>query len=115
MIEKGDKEHYTYNSHKANGPLLEGRALCSGYSDAMKLFLDRLGVQNYKISNDNHIWNLVYLNNEWLHIDLTWDDPVTSDKSNVLLDKFFLIDTPTLFKLDTTNHSFNQDYYSETK
>ncbi len=115
LIEQGDEKTHKYNSHKANGPLLEGMALCSGYSDAMKLFLDSLNIKNYKISNDNHIWNLVYLNNKWLHLDLTWDDPVTSDHSNILLDSFFLIDTDTLLKLDTTNHSFNSEYYLELK
>ena len=113
QIEKGLDDNFKYNSHKATGPLLEGMALCSGYSDAMKLFLDRLGVPNYKVSNKNHIWNLVYLDGKWLHLDLTWDDPVTSDKSNVLLHKFYLVDTDTLLKLDTTNHVFNKEYYPE--
>ncbi len=115
QIEKGNDENFKYNSHKANGPLLEGQALCSGYSDAMKLFLDELKLPNYKISNDNHIWNLVYINNKWLHLDLTWDDPVTSDHSNLLLHKFFLIDTNSLLKLDSTNHNFDKNYYSELK
>ncbi|MFQ8643034.1 MAG: hypothetical protein ACLU8V_05675 [Oscillospiraceae bacterium] len=115
QIEKGNDESFKYNSHKANGPLLEGEALCSGYSDAMKLYLDELKLPNYKISNDNHIWNLVYINGKWLHLDLTWDDPVTSDHSNLLLHKFFLIDTNTLLKLDQTNHSFNKEYYPELK
>ncbi|MBQ9011669.1 MAG: hypothetical protein IJ093_03370 [Bacilli bacterium] len=113
LIEQGDSETHEHNSHKATGPLLEGWALCSGYSDAMKIFLDKLNLPNYKIANDNHIWNLVYLDGKWMHIDLTWDDPVTSDHSNVLLDKFFLVDTPTLQTLDTTNHYFNTNYYSE--
>ncbi len=112
-IEKGNDTNYKYNSHKANGPLLEGKALCSGYSDAMKLFLDDLGIKNYKISNKNHIWNLVYLDGKWLHLDLTWDDPVTSDHSNMLLHKFFLINTDELLKLDNTNHEFNKEYYLE--
>jgi len=113
QIENGQKENYKYNSHKANGPLLEGKALCSGYSDAMKIFLDDLGIKNYKISNKNHIWNLIYINGKWLHLDLTWDDPVTSDRSNVLLHNFFLITTDELLKLDTTNHDFNKQYYLE--
>ena len=94
------------NSHKANGPLIDGIALCSGYSDAMKIYLDKLGIPNYKISNSNHIWNLVNLDGEWLHLDLTWDDPVTTDGSNILLDRFFLITTDELHKLDSTGQSY---------
>ncbi len=112
-IENGNTENSTYNSHKANGPLLEGKALCSGYSDAMKLYLDQLGIPNYKIANDNHIWNLVYIDNQWLHLDLTWDDPVTTDGSNLLLHKFFLVTTEELQELDSTNHTFEASYYPE--
>ena len=113
-IENGNDSENN-NSHKATGPLIDGIALCSGYSDAMKIYLDKLGVPNYKISNSNHIWNLVYLNGEWLHLDLTWDDPVTTDGSNILLHRFFLITTDELMKLDKNGHDFNSIYYPETK
>ena len=113
-IENGNDSENN-NSHKATGPLIDGIALCSGYSDAMKIYLDKLVVPNYKISNSNHIWNLVYLNGEWLHLDLTWDDPVTTDGSNILLHRFFLITTDELMKLDKNGHDFNSIYYPETK
>ena len=113
-IESGNDSN-TNNSHKATGPLIDGIALCSGYSDAMKIYLDKLGIPNYKISNSNHIWNLVYLDGQWLHLDLTWDDPVTTDGSNILLHKFFLITTSELFKLDSSGHNFNSLYYKEAE
>ena len=112
LIEKGQDSGEGY-SHKATGPLLHGIALCSGYSDAMKIYLDQLGVPNYKVSNNNHIWNLVYIDGKWLHLDLTWDDPVTSDGSNILLDRFFLITNSELQKLDPTGHKFDEKYYPE--
>ncbi len=112
MIESG-KNITDSNSHKANGPLIDGISLCSGYSDAMKIYLDKLHVSNYKVANAKHIWNLVNVDNKWLHIDLTWDDPVTNTGQNLLLHKFFLVDTDTLLKLDSTNHDFNKEYYPE--
>ena len=112
IIENGGNTSFT-NSHKATGPLIYGKALCSGYSDAMKIYLDKIGVTNYKVSNTRHIWNLVYVNDSWLHLDLTWDDPITTTGENILLHKFFLIDTDTLLKLDSTEHNFNPDYYPE--
>ncbi len=111
-IEEG-KDISNSISHKANGPLINNIALCSGYSDAMKIYLDKINIPNYKISNTNHIWNRVYINNEWLHLDLTWDDPITSDGRNILLHKFFLITTEELKKLDSTNHDYNVEYYPE--
>lgn len=112
LIENG-VETGTSRSHKSVGPLVDGISLCSGYSDAMKIFLDKIGVTNYKISNENHIWNLVYINDQWLHLDLTWDDPVTNTGENVLLYKFFLIDTNTLHTLDSVGHNYNSAYYPE--
>ena len=102
-----------YRSHKAVGPLIDGISLCSGYSDAMKIFLDKMGIVSYKISNENHIWNLVYINGVWRHLDLTWDDPVTNTGENLLLYKFFLIDTSTLHSIDDTGHEYNSSYYPE--
>jgi len=115
QIKAGSDNNPKYLSHKANGPLLQGMSLCSGYSDAMKIYLDRLNIPNYKISNTDHIWNFVNLDGKWYHLDLTWDDPVTPDKQNILLDKFFLIDTNALLKLDPTGHLFNENDYSEAK
>ena len=112
-IKMNNEQNNSNNSHKATGPLFEGMALCSGYSDAMKIFIDQLNIPNYKVSTQNHVWNALYLDNNWLHIDLTWDDPVTSNHSNVLLHNYFLIDTNALLSLDMTSHNFNKEYYPE--
>ena len=101
-------------SHKAIGPLIHSKALCGGYSHTMSLFLNILKIPNYRISSDTHIWNLVYLDNNWYHLDLTWDDPVTSDKSDILLDKYFIIDTDTLKDFNTGFHIYDETIYKET-
>ena len=63
-----------YRSSKASGALIEGHAVCGGYADTLAIFLDYINVPNIIISNQNHAWNLVYYNNEWVHIDPTWND-----------------------------------------
>ena len=103
----------TYKSNTAYGVLIQGYGICSGYSDAMKLFLDKLNIVNYKASNDQHIWNVVLLDGNWYHLDLTWDDPV-SDK-NITRDNYFLITSTTLAQLDDDVHYFNQAYFNEAK
>lgn len=103
----------TYHSNTAYGVLIEGYGICSGYSDAMKLFLDKLNIINYKISNDQHIWNLVYLDGTWFHLDLTWDDPV-SDK-NITRDNYFLISTKTLKELNDDVHYYDANIFKEAK
>lgn len=107
------KNDSIYKSHKAYGPLLQGYAICSGYSDAMAIFLNKMGIPNYKISSNNHVWNLVYIDNKWLHLDLTWDDPVVSTGDNKITHNFFLIDDNTLKEKNTEQHQYDTNIYKE--
>ena len=102
-------------SHKAIGPLYYHKALCGGYTDAMSLFLNKLNIPNYRISSENHIWNYVYIDNNWYHLDLTWDDPVTDDGSKLVLDNFFLITTEELESFNTGYHNYDKSVYIEAK
>lgn len=106
-----NKEDTTYKSNTAYGVLIEGYGTCNGYADAMAIFLDKLNIINYKISNDEHIWNLVYLDGTWYHLDLTWDDPISD--INVNRDTYFLITTNTLEKLNDGTHNFDKEIYKE--
>ena len=110
-----DENIMNYQSDIAYGPLLEGYAICGGYTDAMQLFLEKLHIKNFRVASDNHIWNAVELNNVWLNLDLTWDDPVLSNKMNILDDTYFMVDTNTMQKNDMTEHDFYKDYYKELK
>lgn len=101
-------------SHKAVGILNYSKALCGGYSHTMSVFLNILKIPNYRISSDTHIWNLVYLDNNWYHLDLTWDDPVVKDGSDILIDKYFLISSDKLSELNTGVHEYNKEIYKET-
>ncbi len=113
--DRSDYNITTYNSDIAYGPLFQGYGICGGYTDAMELFLENMGIKSYKVSSEQHVWNAVYLNGKWMHLDLTWDDPVVSNGENILEHNFFLIDTPTLLTLEQTEHNFNQSIYSELK
>ena len=104
-----------YHSDTAYGALYEGYAVCSGYSDTMSLFLNRMNIPNYKISSENHVWNLVYVNNDWYHLDLTWDDPVTSNNKDVLEYDYFLITNEELKEMETDQHVYDLENYQETK
>lgn len=112
-VNRSDNKVTTYRSDTAYGALIEHYAICGGYADSMKLFLDYLEIPNYKISSENHIWNLVYINDTWYHLDLTWDDPVTSDGKDVLEYDYFLISTEELKALETDQHIFDTSIYQE--
>ena len=106
-----NKNDDTYKSNTAYGVLIEGYGTCNGYADAMEIFLDKMNIINYKISNEEHIWNLVYLDGKWYHLDLTWDDPISD--ININRDTYFLINTKTLEKINDGTHTFDKNIYSE--
>ena len=127
-IERNDNGDSKYQSYNAYGPLYEGYAICNGYTDLMAIFLTKLGIDNYKIattpenisySDAGHIWNAVYYNNNWVHLDLTWDDPITKDGKDYLLHKYFLISNKELEEADKSGkdnieeHNFDKEYYLE--
>lgn len=115
-----NKEIKSYNAY---GALKNHLATCNGYTDLMAIFLTKMGYENFKVATTNettgHVWNVVKINNEWLHLDLTWDDPVSSDGKDYLYHKYFLINTEGLIKADenitSKEHDFNPAIYSELK
>lgn len=126
-IERNEENDSKYNSYTAYGPLFEGYATCNGYTDLMAIFLTKIGFNNFKVattpdeisySTTGHIWNAVYLNDEWLHIDLTWDDPVSSDGKDYLFYTYFLVSTEAMKEADQgetviEEHNFNPLFYLE--
>ncbi len=98
-----------YDSTSAYGNLIEGYSVCSGYSDAMAIYLDILNIPNLKVSSSNHIWNLVYIDGKWLHLDLTWDDTDNEKYNN----NYFLITKEKLFTLDSKEHIFDESFFLE--
>lgn len=57
--------------------LVEGKAVCSGYSKAYKLLLNRCGINCYYVTGKAggpHGWNCVELDGEYYHVDVTWGD-----------------------------------------
>jgi len=96
---------FPLSSNKAYGLLANNVANCAGYTDTMAIFLHKLGVKNYKISNiikpidyskTYHVWNLIYIDGSWKHLDLTWDDPVMISGKDVLSYDYFLVTSSTL-------------------
>lgn len=113
--EKNNSGSSKYHSNTAYGVFMEGYATCNGYADAYALALDRLGVKNYKVSSSTHIWNAVYYDDEWLHIDLTWDDPVSTDGKDYLYHKYFLVNNDQMKKEDgdLQDHIFDTKIFQE--
>ncbi len=103
------------NSHRAIGPLIEGKGICGGYSDAMSLFLYKMDIPNYRISNEMHIWNYLKLDGEWLHLDLTWNNPTTDQGRSIIITTYFLITTDELRDIDDSTHHYEREVFMEAQ
>lgn len=99
-------------SFEMYGVLVNGKALCKGYSYAYMYLLEKVGIESYVCSSKNlkHDWNIVYINGKPYHVDLTFDDPVY-DVSGRVYHENFLLSTAALKKHD---HSAN-DYDNTPK
>lgn len=113
-----DKDDESKNSGNAYGALIEGKAKCAGYADAMALVLSRLSIKNMKVASEKHVWNALYIDDEWFQIDLTWDDPIVENSAyltDTIRHKFYMIDTDTLLSYDTEEHNFDKNVYMEVR
>lgn len=104
-----DKNTNNFDINSAYGSLIEGHSVCSGYADAFSIFMNIYKIPNIRVSSENHLWNLVYINGKWLHIDLTWDDSENNKYDN----NYFLITKEKLFSLDTKEHNFDESFFIE--
>ncbi|MBQ9647318.1 MAG: S-layer homology domain-containing protein [Oscillospiraceae bacterium] len=67
-------------SHLAYGALVNGTAVCDGYTGAYNLFLKLEGVECYALPKEslNHIWTVATLDGVECHIDVTWGDQMNA-------------------------------------
>ncbi len=65
-------------SYTMYGALVDGIAVCQGYSEAYLYLLDQVGITSYLCESDSlyHAWNIVVIGGNEYHVDVTWDDPV---------------------------------------
>lgn len=87
-------------SSEADGPVVSGSAICEGYSKAFMYFCQALEIPCVCVggyaNGEGHMWNKVQLGGKWYNIDVTWDDPVTSNGENLLRYDYFLKSDQTL-------------------
>lgn len=101
-VEAADKflngEDSDANAFMAYGILINQKAVCQGYAEAMQLLLSLAGIESDLVIGDvmdemggynPHMWNIVKLDNQHYMLDATWDDPV--GPRDILSHEFFLV------------------------
>lgn len=76
------------------GTLIKKKALCEGYAKSFSYMCNRLGIENIIVTGYTdvpHMWNMVRLDGDWYHVDVTWDD-VSMDLEDFVSYQFFLAD-----------------------
>lgn len=76
--------------YEAFGVLVDKVGVCESYSRAFQYICQRIGVENLLIIGESqgigHMWNMISIDNQWYHMDLTWDDGTL--KSEIYYDYF---------------------------
>ena len=90
--------------------LVNGSAVCNGYAEAYMDLMNRCGIPTVIVSSNvmNHCWNLVYIEGNWYHVDVTWDDPV-SDVHGRVSHNYFLLTDDEIRNDDTPHYNWNTD------
>ena len=61
-------------SHSGYSALVDGLAVCDGYTAAYNLLLKLEGIDCTTASTADHLWTVADLDGQWVHIDPTWGD-----------------------------------------
>lgn len=100
LCENTEYSDSSKNAHSAYGALVEGKAVCEGYSRAMQLLLSLVGTESTLVAGEadstGHMWNLVKIENVWYHLDATWGDAFADEP--VVTHGFFNVDDETISK-----------------
>ncbi|SCW68294.1 Glucan-binding domain-containing protein (YG repeat) [Ruminococcaceae bacterium YRB3002] len=74
-----DPDNYHYNAYDC---LINGSAVCQGYSMAFDHIASKVGLDSWLISSKDldHAWNMVKAGSNYYFIDSTWDDPMYNYK-----------------------------------
>ena len=80
-----DRSNMPYDSQTAIGALRDNLAICGGYSNALKLLFEQVGITCYnvtgKCSRENHMWNIARIVGVWLWFDATCDRGISTPDS----------------------------------
>lgn len=93
------------------GALVEGMAVCSGYTDAFNYMAGKAGVESIIVvgvaGGIDHSWNMVKLEGDWYHVDVTWNDLVDEEGPKAMGYNYLNVTSREIAK----NHEFDLAKY----
>jgi transglutaminase/protease-like cytokinesis protein 3 len=84
----------SYTDATAYDALVGGSGVCDAYSKLFALFMERYGIEWRMLTSEamDHSWNQVRIDGQWLHVDVTWNDPIPDERGRALRDYLLLTD-----------------------
>ena len=101
------------------GALIYGEAICMGYTTTFQLFMDMLDVESIIVTGssdgEDHAWNMVCVNDNWYHVDCTWDDYVPDYEGRRPFHTYFMVTDGVMvlehvWDMDSTPTADSEDY-----
>lgn len=82
------------NSDNPYGALVNGQAICKGYTTTFYLFMGMaeipcIIIHSADTDGEEHAWNAVQLDGDWYYVDATWDDPVPDVDGRLIEHTYF--------------------------
>ena len=95
-----DKRYYSGGmpriSYTAYGALVNRTSVCAGYALAYQHLMEDAGIPCEYVTgmttSGSHAWNIIQIDGEWYHVDVTWDDPIPNREGYVRYDYFLKSD-----------------------
>ncbi len=98
MVCTYDRKMQNENKFDIYGALVDGLAVCEGYTKSYTYLLAKMGIKSEFCASKDlaHAWNIVYIDSKPYHADVTWDD-IGIVAGEVYHDNF-LLSTDALYK-----------------
>lgn len=90
--------------------LVNGSTVCAGYAALYQDLLLRVGIPCIQVDSEamDHVWNLVQLDGQWYHVDVTWDDP-SPDVKGFVSHEYFLRTDAQMSAGEEPHHDWETD------
>lgn len=90
--------------------LTRGTSVCNGYAKAYMDLMNLAGIPTVMVTSDemDHGWNLVCIDGNWYHVDVTWDDP-TSNLQGRVEHTYFLLTDEEIRSADDPHYGWETD------
>lgn len=102
-----------WQAFSACGALINGKAVCEGYSRAVQLLAGCVGISCTLVYGQHdgvgHMWNEIQINDCWYHLDLTWCD------NSIIIYNYFNVTDSVIRKTHQISPTFSELSEDEIK